>query len=140
MKLEKNFKLSEFTYSPTAVKHNIPNTPSKLVVARLKLLCEQILQPLRESVLKPIKISSGYRCLKVNEMVGGVPSSQHTLGQAADIVINGMTPYEIGKKVIELNLPFDQLIFYETFVHISYSPRHRRQILYNKSYRGKRIS
>lgn len=139
MKLTKNFKLSEFSYSNTAVRYIIPNFPPTAVVNNIKLLCEHILQPIRDKVSKPVKISSGYRSPKVNELCGGVPNSQHMSGQAADIYIDGMTPYEIAKLVLNMKLPFDQLILYPTFVHISYSERHRRQLLYDKSYKGERL-
>lgn len=137
MKLTKNFELEEFTSSPTAKKYNIQNLPPKLVIENLKSLCEYILQPIRDKVEKPVKINSGYRCLSLNKKVGGVPTSQHVLGQACDFKIEGLTSYEIAEVVLELNLPFDQLILYPTFVHVSYSDRCRRQLLYNKSYKGK---
>lgn len=139
MKLTKNFELKEFTSSPTAKKYNISNTPPELVIENLKSLCEYILQPIRDKVEKPVEINSGYRCLELNKKVGGVPTSQHVLGCACDFKIDGMTSYEIAEVVLELNLPFDQLILYPTFVHVSYSDRCRRQLLYNKSYKGKKF-
>lgn len=137
MKLTKNFELKEFTSSPTAKKYNISNTPPELVIENLKSLCEYILQPIRDKVEKPVEINSGYRCLELNKKVGGVPTSQHVMGCACDFKIDGMTSYEIAEVVLELKLPFDQLILYPTFVHVSYSDRCRRQLLYNKSYKGK---
>lgn len=139
MKLTKNFELKEFTSSPTAKKYNISNSPSELVIENLKSLCEYILQPIRDKVEKPVEINSGYRCLELNKKVGGVPTSQHVMGCACDFKIDGMTSYEIAEVVLELNLPFDQLILYPTFVHVSYSDRCRRQLLYNKSYKGKKF-
>lgn len=139
MKLTKNFELKEFTSSPTAKKYNISNSPSELVIENLKSLCEHILQPIRDKVEKPVEINSGYRCLELNKKVGGVPTSQHVMGCACDFKIDGMTSYEIAEVVLELNLPFDQLILYPTFVHVSYSDRCRRQLLYNKSYKGKKF-
>ena len=140
MKLSKNFELSEFTDSPTAKKYKINNTPTgQLIIDNLTDLCVEVMQPLRDKLGKPIHINSGYRCLKLNEKVGGVPTSQHCLGQACDFVVRGMTPYEVVKVLLELNLPYDQLILYPTFVHISYSDRCRRQLLYNKSYKGKQF-
>lgn len=139
MKLTKNFELEEFTSSPTAKKYNISNTPPELVIENLKSLCEHILQPIRDKVGKPVEINSGYRCLELNKKVGGVPTSQHVMGCACDFKIDVMTSYEIAEVVLELNLPFDQLILYPTFVHVSYSDRCRRQLLYNKSYKGKKF-
>ena len=138
MKLTKNFDLEEFTYSPTAKKHKINNKPTgQLIIDNLTELCVEILQPLRDGIGKPIHISSGYRCLELNKKVGGVPTSQHCLGQACDFKVEGMTSYEIVKVILELNLPFDQVGLYDSFVHISYGERHRRHLFYNKSYKGK---
>lgn len=137
MRISKNFKLNEFTKSDTATKLKIDNTKvPDYAITNLKLLVEYILQPLRDKIKYPIKISSGYRCLQVNAAVGGVPSSQHVLGQASDIKVSSMTPYQVAKTIVELNLPFDQLILYPTFCHVSYGPKNRRKILFNKSYSG----
>lgn len=140
MEISKNFSLSEFEYSPTAKKKKIDNTiKADFVKNNIKELVFQVLQPLRDKIDKPIHISSGYRCLKLNKAVGGVATSQHVQGQAADIKVEDMTPYEVAKVVMELYLPFDQMILYPNFVHISISPRDRRQLLYNKSYNGKKF-
>lgn len=140
MTLSKNFKLSEFTYSQVAKKYNIDNSTSQaFIINNLKELCQQVLQPLRDKIEKPIIITSGYRCLKLNEKVGGVPTSQHVYGQACDFKVDEISSYEIAKAVLELYLPFDQMILYDDFVHISISPRDRRQLLYNKSYNGNKL-
>lgn len=135
-----NFSYSEFSNSYKALKHNIDNTiKHEYIKNNIKELVFQILQPLRDKIQLPIIITSGYRCLKLNELVGGVPTSQHVFGQAADIKIEGKTSYEIASAVMELYLPFDQMILYDDFVHISVSTRDRRQLLYNKSYTGQKF-
>jgi uncharacterized protein YcbK (DUF882 family) len=139
MKLTEHFDLQEFTYSETAKRYGIKNKPKTLIIDNIKTLCEEILEPLRLEIGKPIHISSGYRCLELNKKVGGVPTSQHCLGQACDFVVEGMTPYEVVKVILELNLPFDQVGLYDTFVHISYGERHRRHLFYNKAYKGKQF-
>lgn len=139
MKLTEHFDLQEFTYSETAKRYGIKNKPKTLIIDNIKTLCEEILEPLRLEIGKPIHISSGYRCLELNKKVGGVPTSQHCLGQACDFVVEGMTPYEVVKVIFELNLPFDQVGLYDTFVHISYGERHRRHLFYNKAYKGKQF-
>lgn len=140
MDITLNFKLEEFTYSETAIKHKIDNTPnSEFVINNIKELCLNVLQPLRDKIGKSIHINSGYRCLKVNELVGGVPTSQHVFGQAVDIKVEDIKPYELAKTVIELNLPFDQMVLYNNFLHISKSERNRKQICYNKSYNGEKL-
>ena len=85
IQLSEHFKLSEFTRSATATARKIDNTPSQEVISNLKVLCQNVLEPLREFAQQPVVISSGYRCPQLNVKVGGVYSPQHTLGEACDI-------------------------------------------------------
>lgn len=85
MKLTENFTLEEMVASQTATAKKIDNTPSEQVKANLKKLCETVLQPIRDRYGKPIHVSSGYRCPKLNKAVGGVANSKHQTGEAADI-------------------------------------------------------
>lgn len=140
MEISKNFSLSEFTKSATADKLNIDNSKvPEYVKNNIKELVYQVLQPLRDYIDKPITINSGYRCLKLNAAVGGVPTSQHVQGQAVDIKVDGLSSFEIAQAVLDLHLPYDQLILYNDFVHISIGTRDRRQLLYNKSYNGEQF-
>ena len=131
----KYFTLHELTRSATASRLKIDNTPSQEVVQNLELLVKNVLDPLREAYGKPIIVSSGYRCPKLNKAVGGVKNSQHMLGQAADIKTTSDSPAD-NRKLFdlarELKLPFDQLIdeFGYDWIHISYGPRHRKQVLH----------
>ena len=87
MLLSSHFTLGEFLRSGTAIKYGIDNTPQQaMVITRLMMLCEQVLEPLRQH-FGVITITSGYRCPQLNLAVHGVPGSQHTLGEAADIFI-----------------------------------------------------
>ena len=144
MKLSTNFKLNEFTYSKTADEYNVSNAPTKTAVINLKLLCNNILQPLRNYLNKPIFISSGFRSEEVNALVGGTINSQHLRGQACDFYVKNLTPFDIAKAVMDLNLDFDQMILYPDFVHISYTNiktrENRRQLLYNQSYNGAKFN
>ena len=133
MKLSDHFTLNEFTYSDTARAHGIDNSvTSDAVLMNLKALCRNVLEPLRLRYGKPIRISSGYRCPKLNKAVGGVASSQHVVGQAADLNVGSR---EENARLFELiqtmRLPFDQLIdeYGMAWVHVSYSPRNRRQVI-----------
>ena len=140
MQISKNFNLKEFTKSATAKKLNIDNSKvPEYVKNNIKEMVFQVLQPLRDYIDKPITINSGYRCLKLNAAVGGVPTSQHVQGQAADIKVDGLSSFEIAQAVLDLHLPYDQLILYNDFVHISIGTRDRRQLLYNKSYNGEQF-
>lgn len=83
------FTLAELLRSDTAKKKNIDNTPSWEVVAHLAELVEKILDPLRAAYGMPIRVSSGYRCEKLNKAVGGASTSVHMLGYAADLQVSG---------------------------------------------------
>ena len=85
MKLSEHFSLSEFERSATATKLGIDNSVPSQYIPALEQLCKEILEPLRAFAQQPIIISSGYRCPQLNIKVGGVYSSQHTLGEACDI-------------------------------------------------------
>ena len=128
------FTIEELTYSDTALSKGIKNIPNKQEEQNLISLVENILDPLRRAYGKPIIITSGFRCEELNKVVGGASSSQHRLGQAADIRSEEDTKEE-NKKLFDLiqqlNLPFDQLIDEYNFnwVHVSYSDRNRRQVL-----------
>lgn len=84
MHLTKNFTLEELIKSSTANRLGIDNTPSKEIVSNLTEL-SILLQKIRDIYNKPIIVTSGYRCEKLNKAVGGSKTSQHRLGQAADI-------------------------------------------------------
>ena len=130
----KYFTIQELTKSATAQRKGIDNTPSAEVKRSLTALIDKVLDPLREAYGKPIVVTSGYRCLKLNKAVGGAASSQHVKGEAADIRSVQDTPEENKKLwdlIIELKLPYDQLIneYGYDWVHVSYGSRHRRQKL-----------
>jgi hypothetical protein len=133
MNLGKHFTLAELTVSQSATRRGIPNDPDAQSLANLQLLVRHVLDPLREAV-GPVHVSSAYRSPRVNKMVGGASSSQHVQGQAADFTVPGMRVPEVVAKIRAMGLPFDQLIdeFSDKgagWVHVSYSDRHRRQVL-----------
>lgn len=86
MQLTQNFSLQEMIYSPTANLRGINNTPGEAHLANLTQLCRKVLQPIRFRFQKPIKITSGFRSPKLNQVVGGAKTSQHLKGEAADII------------------------------------------------------
>ena len=137
--ISKNFSYREFEESPTAKAkgiHNVIDTFEKRDALRSLVL--EVLQPLRDAWGKPLHVNSGYRCPELNALVGGVPTSQHMEGEAADIATD--TPAELARLAMKLGLPFDQMILYPTFVHFSHrlNGGQRGQILYNRRYRGKK--
>lgn len=87
-KLTKNFTLEELYASATANRKGINNYPPESMMENIKELAE-LLQKIRDKYGYPIHVNSGYRCLALNNTVGGSKTSQHVIGQAADIVATG---------------------------------------------------
>jgi hypothetical protein len=121
-RLSENFTLSEFLRSPTAGRHSIDEQwqINEEIYRNISALVKNVLQPARDKFQRPISINSGYRCYRVNRLVGGSENSDHLTGRAADIPCYGdYTLLEILKK-----LDFDQLIYYYDdrvdFLHVSY--------------------
>lgn len=128
----KYFTIEEMTKSSTAKANGIDNTPSEEGVLKLQKLIETVLDPLREWYGKPIIVNSGYRCEALNKAIGGAKSSQHMLGEAADITVGSKEENEKLFNYIKDNLEFDQLINESDFswVHVSYREgRLRKQVL-----------
>ena len=102
MQLTPHFSLAELTASTTARRLGIDNTPPPELMPRLVLTAE-MLERIRNTLGVPITVTSGYRGRQVNQAVGGVTSSDHTQGHAADIVAPGYgTPYQIAKTLAPL--------------------------------------
>ena len=137
--LSRNFKWSEFTKSDTATRLHIQNEITDWEVRdNIKALVEEVLQPLRDSWGGPLFINSGYRSAELNKAVGGVPTSQHTKGEASDVACTD--PYALAKLIKRMRLDVDQVIVYPSFVHISHkrNGENRGQFLYSDKYKGPR--
>ena len=119
MKLSDNFSLMEFERSQTAARMGLDNRAPQWAVDNLRRLCQAILQPLRDQT-GVIYLSSGYRGEQLNQCIGGSPTSQHCYGQAADIHAAGLSPHDLCRAIITLELPFDQLILeFNEWTHVS---------------------
>lgn len=133
----KYFTISELCTSSAAERLALNNDPPVWVIRNLERLIETILDPLREEYGAPIIVNSGYRSIPVNNAVGGSKTSQHLKGQAADIRgRDRRETYQIWQVATHSELPFDQLINEHpdadgrpTWVHISWSPRPRHEVL-----------
>lgn len=125
MKLSPHFSLSEFTKSQTAARKGINNTPGNNEIDRLRTLCEEILEPIREHFEVPIIISSGYRSPALNSAIGGSSTSQHCKGEAVDFTVAHYNVTELFNWLaFTSGLVFDQLIHeYGDWIHISYTQR-----------------
>jgi hypothetical protein len=146
MKISEHLYLAEVIRSESAKRYGISNMPIEEHIANFKLLAENIFEPIRSHFRCPILISSGYRSKELNNKIGGSKTSQHCLGQAVDIDMDG-TDYGATNadifKYIKSDLPFDQLIWEfgndnnPDWVHVSYSDRHRKEILKATRINGK---
>lgn len=108
MKLSRNFTLSELTKSDTAIRKGIDNNPNAEQVDKLKLLCEKILQPVRDHFGR-VKVTSGYRSDALCVAIGSSLTSQHSKAEACDFECIGISNAEVSDW-IHNNLEYDQLI------------------------------
>ena len=148
MKLSVHFSLAEFTRSESAKRHGVSNNPTPEHLENIKVLCEKVLEPIREHFAEPLNISSGYRSKALNHYIGGSLKSQHCEGKAADIDQDGMggaTNTEIFN-FIKDTLEFDQLIWEfgdnnkPDWVHVSYNKgANRKQVLRALKVNGKTV-
>lgn len=136
-KITANFTLGEFIHSRTAIRFGLKSqqeNPPQSVIDNITALVVNVLEPLRAHS-GPIVVNSGYRSPAVNKAIGGSPSSQHMTGEAADIESPSGDNRKLAELIVKLKLPFDQMILEfgtderPEWIHVSYSSRHRRQIL-----------
>ena len=137
-----NFSLRELTYSDSAIRLQIDNTPTNEVLINLQNVCQFILEPVRNHFDKPITITSGYRSPELCKAIGSSVTSQHTKGESVDFEILGIANKEVSDWIVN-HLDFDQCIleFWKPeeansgWVHCSYkSSGNRKQYL--RAYKG----
>lgn len=134
VQISRDFKLGEFYLSYQARINNIDNTPPDWVIENIKTMTKNLLQPFRDYIDRPILITSGYRCEKLNKIVGGSPTSRHMLGLAVDIRVAGLDPANVIEKLVESKLPFDKAINeFNSWTHISYDLNYNRQMTFYAS-------
>jgi hypothetical protein len=136
-RISKHISYKEAVGSNYAKKHGIKNKPNEEQVENMKLLAEEVFEPLREWVDAPIKVNSMFRSLELNTALKGSKTSSHMKGEAMDITSMG------GKSNLEMfhwikdNLCFDQLIWEfgsePKWLHVSYNKdKNRKQVLVTK--------
>jgi hypothetical protein len=128
----RNFALSEFVVSHTAARLGIDNSPPAKVLATLRHVLIPAMQDVRDLLGMPVVIKSGYRSPQLNAAVRGAQGSDHVTGHAADFVAPGYgTPREVCAVLLGHAgiLKWDQLIWEGGWVHISFSPRRRNEVL-----------
>lgn len=138
MSKSKYFKLEDLLSSETAVNHGIENHPSWADISNLYELATCVLDPIREVWGEAIIVESGFRCVELNALVGGVPTSDHQDGLAADI-----RPSSVSKRTVvdlfntirtmvdEGIIDVDQIILYrrKKIVHVGIGKPYRRQFI-----------
>lgn len=130
MNLTPHFSLEELTFSETATRLGIDNTPPGNVMSALRRTAV-FMEDVRARLGAPINISSGYRCLALNRALRSRDTSQHVLGEAVDFTAPRFgSPRQIVDVLQDSDIPYDQLILeFGRWVHISFSGRNRRQAL-----------
>jgi len=134
MKLSENFTLDELTKSQEAIRLGIANEPQDEHIENLKILCENILQPIRDFYGMPVSVSSGYRSAELCKAIGSSSTSQHTRGEAADFEVFGVANKDLSDWIVN-NLNFDQCIleFWNItepnsgWVHCSFSKKYNKK-------------
>lgn len=139
----KHFNFKDLVRSNIAREKGFTNEPYAYetidVYENLERLVDKLLDPIQELVAAPVIITSGYRCRKLNELVGGVPDSQHRKGYAADFYVKDFSKSDMKELFLQLceELDYDQMILYSRrgFIHVSYvSPElNRRESIIRKS-------
>lgn len=126
-RLTAHFALEELA----ATQHReIDNWPPPEVVATLRMTAAQMERVRRLLGDRVISVSSGYRSPELNRVVGGARTSAHLSGHAVDFNCFGFgSPMEVCRAIAHSSLGFDQLIEEGTWVHVSFDPRMRRQVL-----------
>ena len=126
MNLSRNFSLQELIKSDTAIRKGIDNNPNSDQIEKLKVLCERVLQPVRDHFGR-VKVTSGFRSPELCAAIGSSVNSQHAKAEAVDFEVMGVDNAEVADW-IRTNLQTDQLIleFYTPgepnsgWIHASY--------------------
>lgn len=136
----KHFTFRELLHSDLALKNDILNLPPRHEAAKiyfkLETLVDDLLDPIREKFAVPMIITSGYRCERLNKLVGGVDDSQHMRGEAVDFCFAGFSRRDMVIAFFEIaeEFDYDQLIYYKEkgVIHISYIRDDNREEVFIK--------
>lgn len=149
--ISRNFSWSEFEATKPEnaaklAKMGVRNVISTFEVRDAILaLVRKVLQPLRDVYQKPMTVNSGYRCKELNRIVGGVATSQHVKGEAADIHTGSQVETyrlaHLAKSTPEIWNEIDQMVLYPGFIHFSHKRVgvQRKQLIFDQSYTGRRV-
>ena len=132
------FTIDELCKSDTAKKYGIDNTPNPIIISHLQQLIN-FLNPLREAWGSAIKVTSGYRCEKLNKFVGGSKTSSHMIGYGVDLIPTNGRMDEFKKFIVDYmkTRMFDQCIIEKSgkteWIHIGlYNAKgQQRKMIFN---------
>ena len=139
MRLSDHFTLAEMTFSATAARQGISNTPPQAIIDQLTLTADRM-EKVRDLLGgKPIRVLSGYRSEAVNRAVGGSASSAHRTGHAVDFTCPEFgTPAQVASHLAKHLTGYDQIIEeFGSWVHIGFGPGQRMQKLTARKVRGR---
>lgn len=133
MNITEHFTLDELISSETAIRRGLDNMPTLVEIENLKLLCENVLEPIRNEIDVPIHITSGFRSVQINMLIGGAVNSQHIDGKAVDSIAIGMSVKDFYNRikimVNEKKIELDQCILeFNRWVHISFNKNKNRNV------------
>lgn len=136
--LSAHFTLEEATESQTATRKGINNQPNPLTLKHM-VEASKGMEAIRELLGKPIKVSSWYRSPELNKAIGGAANSAHVDGYAIDFTCESFgSPKKVCDAIINSHIAFDQIIQeYDSWVHVSFAPEMRNEILTAKKVNGK---
>lgn len=140
VKLSEHFTLVELCKSDTAKALGIDNVPNAAQVENLRALCRDVLEPARVAFGRPIIVSSGFRCERLNNAVKGAKYSQHKSGEAADLQVSPMSELRRLFDILR-TLPVDQLLFEynkagKRWIHVSHKNGRKQRGMINDNYRA----
>lgn len=141
-KITTHFTIAEFEHSDTATIHEIENKIPKDLYQNILYGCEKILEPAREKLGKPIRITSGYRCPQLNKLVGGAANSYHMKGMAADLHVECFEHAAELFQKFRANQFVDLCLFEHArngtcWLHVQWSPHRQPRKIFNFNYNAK---
>ena len=129
--VDRFFSWAELTASGAARRLGLDNTPTEEARRAMRVVVSYVLDPLRAKFGSRLRVTSGYRSPAVNRAVGGSERSQHLIGEAVDLVVEGLSAQQLVAEIVRMGLPFDQLIAYAPerggHVHVSLTTRRRNR-------------
>ena len=140
--MSQTFSIRELTYSDTAIRLGIDNTPTDEILINLQNVVQFILEPISNNFNSQIVITSGYRSPALCQAIGSSSTSQHAFGMAVDFEILGIPNKEVSDWIVN-HLDFDQCIleFWKPeqpnsgWIHCSYKALGNRK-QYLRAYKG----